>query len=82
MRDLYSDEIDLFALAGTLWRGKWVIIIFMLISLGIGGYYAFRVAVPIYPATATIVLNSSEQQVITDIEERLNKVFGFADVAA
>ena len=72
VRDLYSDEIDLFALAGTLWRGKWVITIFMLISLGIGGYYAFRVAVPIYPATATIVLNSSEQQVITDIESVLS----------
>jgi capsular exopolysaccharide synthesis family protein len=68
VRDLYSDEIDLFALAGTLWRGKWVIIIFMLIAVGLGGYYAFRMAVPLYPATATIVLNEHEQQVITDIE--------------
>ena len=66
--EIDDDEIDLFALAGTLWRGKWVIIIFMLIAVGLGGYYAFRMAVPLYPATATIVLNEHEQQVITDIE--------------
>lgn len=63
-----SDEIDLLALAGTLWRGKWIIFAIMLCFILVGGYYAFRVAVPRYPATATIALNEGQQQVITDFE--------------
>lgn len=34
----------------------------------IGGYYAYFVAVPIYPATTTVALQNEQQQVITDIE--------------
>lgn len=66
--DTDNDEIDLLALAGTLWRGKWIIFAFMLCFILMGGYYAFRVAVPQYPATATIALNEGQQQVITNIE--------------
>lgn len=66
--DLDNDEIDLLALAGTLWRGKWIIIAVMVCFVLAGGYYAYRVAVPLYPATATIALNEGQQQVITDIE--------------
>jgi capsular exopolysaccharide synthesis family protein len=66
--DIDNDEIDLLALAGTLWRGKWVIAAITLFFVFMGGYYAFRMAVPLYPATATIALNEGQQQVISDIE--------------
>lgn len=66
--DIDNDEIDLLALAGTLWRGKWIIAAIILFFIFMGGYYAFRMAVPLYPATATIALNEGQQQVISDIE--------------
>jgi capsular exopolysaccharide synthesis family protein len=66
--DIDNDEIDLLALAGTLWRGKWIIAAITLFFIFMGGYYAFRMAVPLYPATATIALNEGQQQVISDIE--------------
>ena len=45
-----DDEIDLFHLAGVLWRGRWVIALFVIVAVALGGYYAYRVAVPLYPA--------------------------------
>lgn len=62
-----SGEIDLFALFGTLWRGKWWIIICALIGLFIGGYQAFVRAVPVYTASATVAFQSREEQVV-DLE--------------
>ncbi|WP_224814631.1 Wzz/FepE/Etk N-terminal domain-containing protein [Hasllibacter sp. MH4015] len=61
-------EIDLMALFSTLWRGKWWILLFAIIGVLCTGYYATRVAVPLYPATATVALEGGEQQVIGDIE--------------
>lgn len=61
-REQYDDEIDLMALAGTLWRGKWIIIIFMWATILMGGYYAFRIAVPMYPAHVSMVLEEDGPQ--------------------
>lgn len=63
-----SDEIDLFALLGVLWRGKWWIVLFATLGIVIAMYYGTRVAVPMYPARATIALEGQQQQVIGDIE--------------
>lgn len=62
-----SGEIDLFALFGTLWRGKWWIIFCALIGLFIGGYQAFVRAVPVYTANSTVAFESREEQVV-DLE--------------
>ncbi|NOA69502.1 polysaccharide biosynthesis tyrosine autokinase [Roseobacter sp. HKCCD7906] len=66
-----DDEIDLLALLGTLWRGKWIVLMAAVLSMVLGGVYAFRLAVPLYPATVTVALNAQQQQVITDIESIL-----------
>ena len=61
-----SDEIDLFALLVTLWRGKWIVCAFAFLAVLIGGIYAYRVAVPVYTTTATVALNP-QQQNVTDL---------------
>lgn len=63
-----SDEIDLVALFAVLWRGKLWIILVALIGIVGAFLYATRVAVPMYPARATIAFNGEQQQVIGDIE--------------
>ena len=63
-----AGEIDLLALIGTLWRGKWIVLLCALLAALAGGYYAYAVAVPMYASTASIALEDQEAQVITDIE--------------
>lgn len=62
-----DDEIDLIALFGALWRGKWIVGFCATISLVLGGYYAFEVAVPKYRATTTLALQVRKEQVV-DLE--------------
>jgi len=62
-----EDEIDLMALAGTLWRGKAILALCMALFILAGGYYAFRVATPYYTASSVVLLDSG-QQTITDIQ--------------
>jgi succinoglycan biosynthesis transport protein ExoP len=59
-----ESEIDLMAIMNVLWRGKFWITLFALIGFVLGGLYAFRVAVPIYPAVAVIQLNEKGQNVV------------------
>ena len=66
-----DDEIDLGALLGTLWRGKWVIALITALAILAGGVYALRLATPIYPATAELALKGEQEQVMTDIESVL-----------
>lgn len=62
-----AEEIDLGQLLGTLWRGKLWIAMAMAVALLIGGYYAFVSAVPTYTSSATVALESRQDQVV-DIE--------------
>jgi capsular exopolysaccharide synthesis family protein len=68
-----DDEIDLLALVRTLWRGKWWIMLCIVIAVGIGGNYAFRVAVPTYSATAQMALQI-RQETVVDLESVLSGV--------
>ncbi|QFS84797.1 polysaccharide biosynthesis tyrosine autokinase [Roseivivax sp. THAF197b] len=65
--DTQDDEIDLMELAGTLWRGKWIIALCAVVAVLIGGAYAYLVAVPKYQASTTLAI---ELQIapIVDIE--------------
>lgn len=62
-----DSEIDLSHLVKTLWRGKWIILVCTVIAIFISGYYVFVRAVPVYTATASIALESREEQIV-DIE--------------
>ena len=68
-----DDEIDLLALVRTLWRGKWWIILFAGIAIGIGGYYAYVRAIPAYTATTQMALQI-RQETVVDLESVLSGV--------
>ncbi|GAB5447641.1 GumC family protein [Gymnodinialimonas sp.] len=72
-----SDEIDVLALLGVLWRGKLWIMLFAVLGLLLAMYYGARVAVPMYPARVTLALEVQQQQVIGDIES----IFAGADAS-
>ena len=59
-----DDEIDLLALAGTLWRGKWWIALAMALFGAVAGYYAFAVAEPKYRAQASIIIEVEGPNVV------------------
>lgn len=73
-----DDEIDLLALLNTIWRGKWVIAAVATAFVLAGGYYAFWVATPMYTASATVVLDSREEQIV-DIENVMSGLSGNAE---
>ncbi|UTH46212.1 GumC family protein [Loktanella salsilacus] len=68
-----EDTIDLMALLGTLWRGKWIIVALSLLGAIVAGYYAFRLAVPSYRATTQMAL-VLDQSPIIDIESVMTGV--------
>ncbi|MEP4037962.1 polysaccharide biosynthesis tyrosine autokinase [Pseudophaeobacter sp.] len=61
---LSEGEIDLGQLLRTLWRGKFWILFSMLVSILIGGYYAYAVAVPLYSTTSVVTLENRQEQVV------------------
>ncbi|WP_323764768.1 GumC family protein [Marinovum sp.] len=68
-----DDEIDLMALLGTLWRGKWIIAGCAALLMLIGGFYVFRVAVPKYQASTTLALELRGENVV-DLESVVSGV--------
>ncbi|MBT3620847.1 MAG: AAA family ATPase [Porticoccaceae bacterium] len=61
-------EIVFTVLCGALWQSRWLILVFAALSVVIAHYYVSRVAVPLYPATATVALQEDKSEVISDIE--------------
>jgi capsular exopolysaccharide synthesis family protein len=61
------DEIDLGRVLSTLWRGKLWVLACLLLSLALGAAYAYGLAVPLYRASAVVVLEAREAQVV-DLE--------------
>lgn len=59
-----TDVIDLGAVFGTLWRGKWLIAFVTIIAILLGGYYAYAVAVPQYRSTAVVILETNQDQIV------------------
>src|SRR6056297_3096460 len=68
-----DDEIDLLQLVGTLWRGKWIIVLCSLCAILFGAYYAFGVATPMYSARTTLALEIQGSQIV-DIESVMSGV--------
>ena len=59
-----NDELDLIQLLGTLWRGKWMILLFVGLAVLAGVIYAFFIAVPKYTSSTVVALESRESQVV------------------
>ncbi|WP_375262335.1 polysaccharide biosynthesis tyrosine autokinase [Palleronia sp.] len=63
-----DDTIDLLALGGALWRGKFTILFAALVAALLSAYYAFFVAVPIYESSTTLALELETSPISADIE--------------
>lgn len=68
-----DDEIDLLELVRALWRGKWTILLAAVLSLLIGGYYAFGVAESEYRSSAQLTLEARTNNVV-DLESVVSGV--------
>ncbi len=72
-----EERLDLGALLSVLWRGKLRILLSVAIVSGLGALYAFRIAVPTYVATTSIVLDTRSAQIL-DVEGVLSGLSGDA----
>ncbi len=70
-----DDEIDLAALSQTLWRGKALVLLCAIIAVLIGGWYAYIAATPVFTSSATVALESRQEQVV-DIESVVTGLSG------
>ena len=70
-----TDEIDLMSLASTVWRGRGWVALAAAIAVLIGGWYAFRVATPMYTSHSVVALESREEQVV-DLDSVLSGGLG------
>jgi succinoglycan biosynthesis transport protein ExoP len=62
-------DIDLVKLAASLWRGKWIVLVFVLFCVVFANFYFKYVPVPLYTATAKIALKENQPaKILTDIE--------------
>jgi capsular exopolysaccharide synthesis family protein len=59
-----DDVIDLGALISTLWRGKWIVLLITALAVFLGGYYAYILATPLYRATAVVILEPNQEQIV------------------
>ncbi len=59
-----DDLIDLSAALLALWRGKYIIALVVGVFIFLGGYYAYFVATPTFRATAVVMLNNREEQLV------------------
>ena len=75
MNHVENNEIDLAQLAGTLWRGKLFIFLMAAIGIVIGIWYAYFQAVPTYTSSATVALESRQEQVV-DIDSVVTGLSG------
>lgn len=78
-RPMYDDEIDLFELFETLWDGKWLISVFVVLATSVGFGYsnAAKPANPVYIVSIPYTLNayiSGAQR--TNLDTRLLAVLG------
>ena len=55
-----DDSIDIFGILNTLWRGKWIIALCIVLAGIIGFYRAYIAAVPVYRATAVVILDTDQ----------------------
>jgi uncharacterized protein involved in exopolysaccharide biosynthesis len=70
-----DDEIDLLELARTLWRGRLWILLATVLTVLVGGYYAYGVATPMYTANAVVALENRQAQFV-DLQNVMSGLSG------
>ena len=56
--------VDIGAILGIIWRGKWLIGAVTIVFIAVAFYYAFIVATPTYRATAVVILETQQDSVV------------------
>lgn len=59
-----EDLIDVGNLLAIVWRGRFIVSLFVVAALIAGGIYAFRIATPLYSAASVVMLNNREEQIV------------------
>jgi len=59
-----TNDIDLARLAWTVWRGKYIIALCALVAVIFGIWYAYFKIVPTYTASASVMLENRQEQVV------------------
>ncbi|MDB9817379.1 polysaccharide biosynthesis tyrosine autokinase [Amylibacter sp.] len=68
-QSISEGDIDLVKLAASLWRGKWIVLVFVLFCVVFADFYVRYVSVPLYSATTKIALKENQpEKILTDIE--------------
>lgn len=52
------EDLELSTLGNMMWRGRWVLLIALMVSVSLGAFYTFRVKIPLYTATTVIVMDA------------------------
>ena len=65
---IVNGDFELERIISSLWRGKWVVLVFVLCCVFVADFYVRRIAVPLYSATAKLVLQEDKLQIISNIE--------------
>lgn len=70
-----GDEINLLGLLFTLWNGKWLIALCLALAVAGSVTYLKYVATPMFQATATVVLENRQEQVV-DLQNVMSGLSG------
>ncbi len=70
-----DDIVDISTILNIIWRRKYFICLISLVFILIGGYYAYRVAVPKYRSTTVVILDT-KVSAFTDIQSVVGSITG------
>jgi len=59
-----EDTLDLEAMALTLWRGRWMVVLVTVLFMALGALYAFVLAVPTFRSSVSLILETRTEQVV------------------
>jgi succinoglycan biosynthesis transport protein ExoP len=68
-------ELDLTEIIKTFWRGRFVIMLSVILACLVGGLYAYKIASPMYPAKAVVALEIKQRNVV-NIESVVSSASG------
>ncbi len=62
------EDIDFGSLLFALWRGKWIILLFLVLFVVAGNRYSAMAVTPLYTAQSTVILDSQQEGRVAGLE--------------
>lgn len=63
-RDGQSDDIELSAILGTIWRGRYLVCLIAALAVLAGGCYAYILAEPRFRSTAVVIMQTRQDPIV------------------